>query len=173
MWANRPMSDERRRQGSKDPRWNESKRSPVQLNAHKLAFQFQRSDPWPKQKKSKTKKSKVKKTKKAKRRVAATTRGKTRKSKARKAKKAVRKAAKPKAKVARKTAPKKKKQIIGEGDYEGSRRFLKDESEFVKRHSAEIPAMGKEAETALAGPEGDALRAAEKEAESRSKAQGE
>ena len=129
-----------------------------------------------KAKKSKIKKSKAKKTKKtkkAKRRVAAAARGKTRKSKAKKAKKAVRKAAKPKAKVARKTAPKKKKQIIGEGDYEGSRRFLKDESNFVKRHSAEIPAMGKGAEAALAGPEGDALRAAEEEAKHHTKAPGE
>lgn len=126
-----------------------------------------------KAKKSKTKKSKAKKTKKTKRRVAASARGKTRKSKTKKAKKAVRKAAKPKAKAARKTAPKKKKQIIGEGDYEGSRRFLKDESEFVKRHSAEIPAMGKEAEAALDGPEGGALRAAEEEAKSHAKTAGE
>lgn len=126
-----------------------------------------------KAKKSKTKKSKAKKTKKVKRRVAAAARGKTKKSKTRKVKKAMRKAARPKAKAARKAAPKKKKQIIGEGDYEGSRRFLKDENQFVKRHSAEIPAMDKEAEAALAGPEGGALRAAEEKAESPSKAPGE
>jgi hypothetical protein len=130
-----------------------------------------------KTKKSKAKKAKTKKTKKAKRRVAAASRGKAKKSKARKAKKAPRKAAKPKAKAARKTiskaASKKKKQIIGEGDYQASRSFLKDESNFVRRHSAEIPAMGKEAEAALDGPEGKELRAAEEEAKSHSKASGE
>jgi hypothetical protein len=129
-----------------------------------------------KAKKSKTKKSKAKKTKKGKSRAAAS-RGKVKKSKARKAKKAPRKAAKPKAKAVRKTiskaAPKKKKQITGEGDYQASRSFLKDESNFVRRHSAEIPAMGKEAEAALDGPEGNQLRAAEEAAKSHSKAPGE
>ena len=123
-----------------------------------------------KPKKSKAKTSKAKKTKKAKRRVAAAARGKTKKSKA---KKAPRKAAKPKAKAARKAAPKKKKQIIGEGDYQASRNFLKDESTFVKRHSAEIPAMGKDAEAALEGSQGAELRAAEEEGRSHSKAPGE
>jgi hypothetical protein len=128
-----------------------------------------------KAKKSKAKKSKAKKAKKSVRRVATASRGKTRKtkakkSKARKVKKAARKVAKPKAKIAKKAAPKKKKQIVGEGDYQASRSFLKDEANFVKRHSAEIPAMGKEAEAALEGPEGAALRAAEDEARSHSKA---
>jgi len=126
-----------------------------------------------KTKKSKAKTSKAKKTKKAKTRVAAA-RGQAKKSKARKA---TRKPAKAKAKPAEKTtskaAPKKKKQIIGEGDYQASRRFLKDESNFVKRHSAQIPAMGKDAEAALEGPQGGELRAAEEEAKSHSKAAGE
>jgi hypothetical protein len=135
-----------------------------------------------KARKSKAKKSKAKKAKKSTRRAAAASRGKTRKtkakkSKARKAKKVARKAAKPKAKAAKKTiskaAPKKKKQIVGEGDYRASRSFLKDEAAFVKRHSAEIPAMGKDAEAALEGPEGGSLRAAEEEALSHSKAPGE
>jgi len=133
-----------------------------------------------KAKKSKAKKSKTKKAKKSVRRAAAASRGKTRKtkakkSKARKPKKAAR--SKPKAKAAkkatRKAAPKKKKQIVGEGDYQASRSFLKDEANFVKRHSAEIPAMGKDAEAALEGPEGASLRAAEEEASNHSKAPGE
>ena len=123
-----------------------------------------------KAKKSKAKKSKAKKAKKSTRRAASASRGKAKKSKARKAKKVARKAAKPKAKVAKKAAPKKKKQIVGEGDYQASRSFLKDEAAFVKRHSAEIPAMGKAAEAALDGPEGGSLRAAEEEARSHSKA---
>jgi hypothetical protein len=129
-----------------------------------------------KAKKSKAKKSKTKKAKKSVRRAAAASRGKTRKTKAkRKPKRATR--SKPKAKAAkkaiRKAAPKKKKQIIGEGDYQASRSFLKDEANFVKRHSAEIPAMGKDAEAALEGPEGASLRAAEEEARNHSKAPGE
>ncbi len=135
-----------------------------------------------KAKKSKAKKSKakkVKKTKKSGRRAAAATRGRAKKSKTKKSKtkkskartpKTARKVAKPKVK-ARKAAPKKKKQIIGEGDYEASRSFLKDQSNFVKRHAAEIPAMGKEAERALEGPEGGELRAAEDEARSHSAGQ--
>jgi hypothetical protein len=135
-----------------------------------------------KAKKAKAKKSKTKKAKKSTRRAAAASRGKAKKTKAkkstaRKAKKAARKAAKPKAKAAkkatRKAAPKKKKQIVGEGDYQASRSFLKDEANFVKRHSAEIPAMGKDAEAALEGPEGASLRAAEEEARNHSKAPGE
>ncbi len=42
----------------------------------------------------------------------------------------------------------------------------------MKRHSAEIPRMGKEAEAAMDGPQGGELRAAEEEARSRSKAPG-
>ena len=128
-----------------------------------------------KAKKSKAKKSKTKKAKKSVRRAAAASRGKAKKTKAkkstaRKAKKVARKAVKSKAKIAKKATPKKKKQIVGEGDYQASRSFLKDEANFVKRHSAEIPAMGKAAEAALEGPEGASLRAAEEEARSHSKA---
>ena len=126
-----------------------------------------------KSKKSKAKKSKAKKTKKPVRRAAAASRGKAKKSKAKKAKKtktAPRKAAKPKAKAKKSAARAKKKQIVGEGDYQASRSFLKDEADFVKRHSREIPAMGKDAEAALEGPEGGELRAAEEEARSHNKA---
>ena len=76
----------------------------------------------------------------------------------------------------RKTAAKKpakkatkKKQIVGEGDYQASRSFLTDQSDFVKKNKASIPAMGKDAEKALEGPEGDALREAEASAAGRSR----
>lgn len=87
---------------------------------------------------------------------------------AKKAKKAVKAAArKAPAKKAIAAAPKKKaparkkKQTMGEGDYAASRSFLKDQSTFVEKNKANIPAMGKEAEVALDGPEGAALRDAE------------
>ena len=118
-------------------------------------------------KKSKAKKSKAKKTKakpgkkkakKAVKRAAAKAPAKAKKSK--------KPAAKAK-KAAKKSAPKKKKQIIGEGDYAASRKFDKDQAGFVARNKAKIPAMGKAAEAALDGPEGDNLRAAEQEAMNR------
>jgi len=71
-----------------------------------------------------------------------------------------------------KAAPKKKaakRRAIGEGDYAASRRFDKDEASFVKKNKASIPAMGKEAEKALDGPEGAALRDAEATAAARSR----
>ena len=129
-------------------------------------------------KKSKAKKSKAKKAVK---RAAARSSRKVKKSKAAKraapkktaAKKAApRKAAKKSAKPAKKAAPKKKKQVMGEGDYEASRKFLKDEAQFVKRHNGEIPQMGREAGAAMDGPQGAELRAAEEEAKSHSKAPG-
>jgi hypothetical protein len=122
-------------------------------------------------KKSSAKKSKVKKAKPAKKKIkkaakraAAKAPAKTKKTKrpAAKAKKTARKAA-PK-----KPTPKKKTQIVGEGDYAASRAFDKDQTNFVKRNKAKIPAMGKAAEAALDGPEGDSLRAAEQEAMNRS-----
>ena len=99
---------------------------------------------------------------------------------AKKAKRPAKKAAKPpakKAKAAAKKAParkaklaaKKKKQIVGEGDYAASRAFLKDQSGFVEKNKAAIPAMGKAAEKALEGPEGDSLRDAEATAAARSR----
>jgi hypothetical protein len=71
-------------------------------------------------------------------------------------------------KPAGKTAPtRKRKQIVGEGDYEASRTFLKDQAGFVKKNKARIPAMGKAAKAALAGSEGPALIAAEAQARNR------
>lgn len=121
-----------------------------------------------KAKKSKAKKSKAKsKTKKSVKRAAAASSRKAKKSKAKRA--APKKAAK-KSKAVKKAAP--KKQAMGEGDYQASRKFQKDEAKFVKRHSAEIPQMGKAAEVAMDGPQGAELRAAEEEARNRSGAPG-
>jgi hypothetical protein len=121
-------------------------------------------------KKTKSKAKKAVKRKAAKKPVRAA----SRKAPARKAKKKSVKAAKRKApakkkavKKAARRAPKKKQ--IGEGDYQASRNFLKDQGDFVKKHQAEIPAMGKAAEAALDGPEGDSLREAEARAEGRSR----
>jgi len=110
-------------------------------------------------KKSKAKPVKKKSKKKTGKRAAAKAAVKTKKSKktAAKAKKPVKKA-----------APKKKKQIVGEGDYAASAKFDKDQAAFVKRNKAKIPELGKDAEAALDGPEGDSLRAAEREAMNRS-----
>ena len=112
-----------------------------------------------KAKKSKAKKSKAKKSK-------------AKKSKPAKKRAAPKKAAKKSAKPAKKAAPKMKKQVMGEGDYQASRKFLKDEANFVKRHNGEIPQMGREAGAAMDGPQGADLRAAEAEAQSHSKAPG-
>jgi hypothetical protein len=111
---------------------------------------------------AKTKKSPAKKSKKT---VKAAT-----KRPAKKTKKAAKKVAAKKApakKPAKKTA--KKKQIVGEGDYAATRKFDKDQAGFVARNKASIPAMGKEAEKALEGPEGDSLRDAEATAAGRSR----
>jgi hypothetical protein len=81
-------------------------------------------------------------------------------------KKTVKAAAKP---AVKKSPPKKKKQIVGEGDYAASRKFDKDQASFVEKNKAEIPALAKEAEAALEGPEGDALREAEASAAARSR----
>jgi hypothetical protein len=122
-----------------------------------------------KAKKAKSKKSAARKTagktkKSAKRSAASSRRAPAKKSK----KAAARKTAKPAARKAGKAAPKKKQKLVGEGDYAASRAFLKDQSNFVKKNKARIPEMGKEAERALEGPEGESLRAAEQEAMNRS-----
>jgi len=68
-----------------------------------------------------------------------------------------------------KPAAKKKTQTVGEGDYAASRAFLKDQSGFVEKNKAKIPAMGREAEAALDGPQGNDLRDAEATAAARSR----
>lgn len=120
-------------------------------------------------KKKKAKKASVKRAparkakapaRKAKRGAAAK---KTAKRPAKKTRAAARKA------PARKAPAKKKKQTKGEGDYEASRAFLKDQAGFVERNKMNIPAMGREAEEALDGPQGDVLRDAEATAAARSR----
>ena len=117
-----------------------------------------------KSKKSKAKKSKAKKSTKKKARPAKRASAKSRRSPAKSRKPAARKPAKK----AKKAASRKPKQTVGEGDYAASKTFLNDQADFVKRNKSKIPAMGKEAEQALDGPEGDSLRAAEQEAMNRS-----
>ena len=111
---------------------------------------------------------------KAKKTPARKTKANKPKAKKKIAKKSVRKPVKAAKKpAARKPAKKatKKKQIVGEGDYQASRAFLKDQSDFVKKNRSSIPAMGKDAGRALEGPEGDSLRQAEAEAASHSRDQ--
>lgn len=97
------------------------------------------------------------------------------KAKAKKPMKKAKPAAKKKAvkaapkKTAKKKPAKKKKQIVGEGDYAATRAFDKAEAAFVKKNKANIPAMGKAAEAALDGPQGDMLRDAEAAAAGRSR----
>jgi histone H1/5 len=103
------------------------------------------------------KKSKVKKASK---------RPAARKAKKAAAKRPVAKKAVAKKSTAKKKAPARKarRDVIGEGNYTASREFNKEQTDFVKRNKAKIPEMGHEAEKALEGPEGTALRAAEDEA---------
>jgi hypothetical protein len=119
-------------------------------------------------------KKKSKKSTKAKKKASAKRSKKTSKKAAKrpakKAKKSVKAAARkaPAKKAKAKKAPAKKK-IIGEGDYEASRAFLKDQSGFVAKNKAKIPGMGKAAQAALDGPQGDDLRDAEATAAARSR----
>lgn len=55
----------------------------------------------------------------------------------------------------------------GEGNYKASRKFLSEQSEFVKKNKSKIPSMGKAAKAALDGKEGKSLRAAEAKAKSK------
>ena len=114
-------------------------------------------------KKASAKKSKAKKapTKKAKKSAKKTVKAAVKKAPAKKA---------PAKKAKAKKAPvKKKKQIVGEGDYAASKSFDKDQSSFVEKNKAKIPAMGLAAEKDLEGPEGDSLREAEAAAAARSR----
>ena len=57
----------------------------------------------------------------------------------------------------------------GEGNYKASRKFLSEQSEFVKKNKSKIPGMGKAAKAALDGKEGKSLRAAEAKAKAKSR----
>jgi hypothetical protein len=120
---------------------------------------------------------KEKKAVKAKKKAARAKTAKAKKTARRPAKKPAKKSSKKVVKAAAKKSlakkapkkPAKKKQIVGEGDYAASRRFDKDQSSFVAKNKANIPAMGLEAEKALDGPQGGALRDAEAAAAARSR----
>jgi hypothetical protein len=124
--------------------------------------------------KKKAKKAKKAPARKAKKKVAkAARRAPAKKAAKRKApaKKAPKKAAAkktPAKKTVVKKAPAKKKasarKEFGEGNYKATQRFDKAQEAFVHAHKSDIPAMGKAAEKALEGPEGNELRAAEEEA---------
>jgi outer membrane biosynthesis protein TonB len=118
--------------------------------------------------KKKKKTKKAAKPKKAKKAPARKSKPKSKKAVKKPAKKAAAKPAPAKKAKAKKKAPAKKK-TIGEGDYAASRSFLKDQSGFVAKNKAKIPAMGKAAEAALDGPQGDELRDAEATAAARSR----
>lgn len=121
------------------------------------------------------KKKKAKKASKAVKAKKAPAKKSPKKSKAKKAKKAAKRPAKKAKKTAKKAVkaaaqkapakkakkPAAKKKTVGEGDYAASKSFLKDQSSFVEKNKASIPAMGQAAEKALEGPEGNALREAE------------
>jgi hypothetical protein len=114
--------------------------------------------------------AKKKKAVKAKKKTPAKKSKKAAKRPAKKAKKRVKAAArKVPAKKAKAKKASAKKKIVGEGDYAASRSFLKDQSGFVAKNKAKIPAMGKAAEAALDGPDGAALREAEATAAGRSR----
>jgi hypothetical protein len=119
-----------------------------------------------KAKKAPARKAKKSSSKKASKRPAKKTAKRPAKKAGKKATKAA--ARKAPARKAKKTARKKQK-TVGEGDYEASRAFLKDQSGFVEKNKANIPAMGRQAEEALDGPEGDSLRSAEATAAARSR----
>jgi hypothetical protein len=116
-------------------------------------------------KRGKAKKAPAKKKTPAKRKAAKAPAGRTRAGKAKPARKAAAPARK-KAPAKKKAPVRKKKQVVGEGDYEGSRAFLKDQAGFVQANKDKIPEMGRQARDALEGSEGPSLMAAEAEAKS-------
>ncbi len=122
------------------------------------------------------KRAKKSKKAKSKKRVAAKARrpaSKAAKPPAKRAKvKAARRgpAKKAKKKKARGASKGRRKEVFGEGNYTASREFDKAERTFVKKNKGRIAKLGKDAEKALDGPEGDDLREAEEEAASRSHA---
>jgi hypothetical protein len=60
----------------------------------------------------------------------------------------------------------------GEGNYKASRKFLAEQSDFVKKNKSKISSMGKAAKAALDGKEGKSLRAAEAKAKAKARTGG-
>ena len=119
-------------------------------------------------KKAKTKKA-VKKTKTAAKKAVKKAAKKSKKAPAKKKTGLLARVIKAAKKAVAPAKPKKKKKIVGEGDYAASAKFDADQAGFVKKNKARIPELGKAAEAALDGPEGDSLRAAEATAAGRSR----
>ncbi|HEY3638565.1 MAG TPA: hypothetical protein VGK90_10480 [Rhizomicrobium sp.] len=65
-----------------------------------------------------------------------------------------------------------RKEVFGEGNYTAARDFRENETRFVRRNRNKIEKLGKDAEAALDGDEGEELEAAEEEARSHSHSPG-
>jgi hypothetical protein len=59
--------------------------------------------------------------------------------------------------------------LQGEGNYDAARRYDEKLGKFVTEKKSEIPGLAKDAERALDGPEGDALRKAEEAGKAKAK----
>jgi hypothetical protein len=118
----------------------------------------------------KTRKTKKKSSVASKNRTKTVKGGKRRATKARSSKAKSRKAKPLKSKAARakparaKGRAKPRKEVFGEGNYTAAREFRNAETDFVEKNRKRIPEMGKAAERALEGPQGDELRSAEQQA---------
>jgi DNA anti-recombination protein RmuC len=88
-----------------------------------------------------------------------------RRSTARKPAKAKKRAVKP-THTAHKSSSRRSKEVLGEGNYTAAREFRENQTNFVQRNKSRISKLGKQAEQALDGPEGDELRKAEEEGRS-------
>ena len=115
----------------------------------------------------KTKTAKIKKAPKAKKVTRAKKAGKAKKpvkakKKTGKAKKA-KKVAKARKAVKAKRSAKRASPLEGEGSYTAARNYDHAQEEFVAHNRGKIAQMGKAAEDALEGPEGEELREAERE----------
>jgi hypothetical protein len=113
---------------------------------------------------------KAKVAKKTARKAAKTVTKAKKKTTAKAAKRPVARKAKTVKKAAKKTA-KASRGEYGEGNYKASKNFRTKEEAFIKANRSNIPKLAKAAETALDGPEGDELRAAETETANRGKDQ--
>jgi hypothetical protein len=67
------------------------------------------------------------------------------------------------------TTKKTRSGLEGEGSYTATRNFDKKQQKFVSEHKSDIPKMGRDAEAALEGPEGDKLRKAEERAKAKAR----
>lgn len=61
------------------------------------------------------------------------------------------------------------KKVYGEGNYEAARDYDARAGKFVEKNKAKIPGYAKDAEKALAGPEGKSLRKAEEKGKAKAR----